>query len=311
LQNTLKTTMPIILKEQDFKRLTRKRRLKRIKKITPRSRIPEKFVISKMEDLWGSVVLPSVNRIEDRVKKGNLQDFDQFLQSELTMSQSIAGQFTPYIIDAWKLAVSKETRMAMMRALSRSLGIDITAIFDGIAVKNVITRQSIEMALLIRSVPENVILSVSDAVTKNLQGIPLPAGRNLIEQIHEIGNFSLTRSKIIARDQSSKLTSLLNQARQQEVGITTYIWHNVHDERVVGNPEGVYPIGNDKHGDHWIMEGLYCRWDDPTVYSPDNVNWFKRTKDMPKKHPGIEIMCRCFAEPVIDINEILNSAEVQ
>jgi len=105
------------------------------------------------------------------------------------------------------------------------------------------------------------------------------------------------------------VSSSLNQYRQTSIGISEYIWRNVRDQRVVGNPSGKYPTGSSAHHDHWIMEGLLCRWNDPTVYSKDGGRtWLKRTSDMPKAHPGEEILCRCSAEAVIDVKKIIEFA---
>ena len=121
---------------------------------------------------------------------------------------------------------------------------------------------------------------------------------------------SYGRAKLIARDQTKKLNSNLNQARQQSVGITLYIWKTVRDERVVGRPGGLYPQGNKAHGNHYVMEGLYCRWDDSTVYSEDRgETWKKRQAEMPQTHPGQDIQCRCHAAPVVDIDQILKYME--
>jgi len=39
------------------------------------------------------------------------------------------------------------------------------------------------------------------------------------------------------------------------------------------------------------MEGIVCKWADPTVYSDyGGKTWKKRTKDMPKVHPGEEML---------------------
>jgi uncharacterized protein with gpF-like domain len=105
------------------------------------------------------------------------------------------------------------------------------------------------------------------------------------------------------------LTSTLSQARQQGLGVKMYIWRTSKDERVVGKPSGIYPVGNKAHGEHYDMADMYCRWDDPSVYSDDKgVTWKKRTSKMPNNHPGQDIMCRCYAEPVIDLKKLLADA---
>ena len=112
-----------------------------------------------------------------------------------------------------------------------------------------------------------------------------------------------TRAVLIARDQSLKLYGNLNHLRQEQNGISVYIWRTVEDERVRGNPDGAYP---DAVPSHYLMDGKYCKWSDATVYADTlkdakEGNWKDRTADMPQVHPGVEIQDRCTAEPVFDI----------
>jgi hypothetical protein len=52
------------------------------------------------------------------------------------------------------------------------------------------------------------------------------------------------------------------------------------------------------------MEGKHCKWSDASVYSDDGKTWKKRTAAMPKGHVGTEVLCRCYAESIIDINKL-------
>jgi hypothetical protein len=106
------------------------------------------------------------------------------------------------------------------------------------------------------------------------------------------------RAKLIARDQIGKLNGQITQAQQEDAGVNWYIWDTSGDERVRGNPTGLYPKAVPSH---WIMQGLLCRWDDATVYSKDGgKTWIPRTEKMPKAHPGQEIQCRCTAIPYMN-----------
>ena len=95
------------------------------------------------------------------------------------------------------------------------------------------------------------------------------------------------RAKLIARDQVSKLNGEIAQLRQRNIGIERYYWRTMTDERV--RPE------------HQSMDGLMCRWDDPSVYSADKgKTWKPRTGDMVRLHPSEDYQCRCYADPVFD-----------
>ncbi len=91
-------------------------------------------------------------------------------------------------------------------------------------------------------------------------------------------SFSVSKSKanLLARDQVLKLNGQLTQTRQQNAGITKYIWTTAGDERV-------RPV-------HDELDGTVQRWDRPPVISKDG-----RTG-----HPGDDYQCRCTAFPYLE-----------
>lgn len=101
------------------------------------------------------------------------------------------------------------------------------------------------------------------------------------------------RSKLIARDQTSKLNGLLTKKRQNEIGVETYFWVTALDERV--------------RSKHKSLHNVLCKWSDDTVYSIDGgKTWLKRTSDMFIGIPGEDYQCRCRARPNFEpiVNEI-------
>jgi SPP1 gp7 family putative phage head morphogenesis protein len=143
-----------------------------------------------------------------------------------------------------------------------------------------------ENAALITKLKEDVYGDVSRIVTAGIRN------GDRVEQIKkdllsdsalEPGRFRKveTRAELIARDQVGKLNGELTLNRQTALGIGEYIWRTVKDERVRGNPGGLYP---DAAPSHWDREGKKYKWSDP----PEGG------------HPGEAIQCRCFAEPVFE-----------
>ena len=84
---------------------------------------------------------------------------------------------------------------------------------------------------------------------------------------YKSSGFNLRR---IVRDQNSKVISGLNQVRQQQLGITQYVWRSVQDERT--------------RPTHAANDGRTFEWGSP----PADTG-----------HPGDDVMCRCLAEAVI------------
>jgi SPP1 gp7 family putative phage head morphogenesis protein len=90
-------------------------------------------------------------------------------------------------------------------------------------------------------------------------------------------SFGVTKSKadLLARDQVLKLNGQLTQTRQQNAGITQYIWRTSGDERV--------------RESHSALDGTVQAWASPPVISDDG-----RTG-----HPGDDYQCRCTADPIL------------
>lgn len=100
--------------------------------------------------------------------------------------------------------------------------------------------------------------------------------------------FDVTRNKarFIARDQTAKLNGDLTRSRQTQAGVKGYTWQTSMDERVRGNPGGLYPKAIPSH---WARQGQSFLWSD----APEGG------------HPGHDYNCRCTAAP--DLNGVLEA----
>lgn len=184
--------------------------------------------------------------------------------------------------------VDQQNKAALQASIARAFSVDFANIIDGPDIA-----ADLEMAItrnvdLIKSISQQHFADVGQAVLDNYRGVPLTGGVSLQDRLKRIGNISKNRAKFIARDQTAKLTGDLNQLRQADNGIEEYIWRNAGDQRVVGNPSGLYPKGTRAHGNHWDREGEVFRWDSP----PSDG------------HPGHAPNCRCYAAPKLDLEKI-------
>lgn len=124
-------------------------------------------------------------------------------------------------------------------------------------------------------VDENVALvkSVGERYHERLEKIVEDAFESgmrpetLAKRIQEIDEISDSDAMRIARDQIGKLNAEFNQVRQESLGVESYVWRTMNDGRE-----------RDEHADR---DGEVFTWDN----APDGG------------HPGIDINCRCFAEP--------------
>lgn len=280
----------IVLTDDQIRKLIKKKRVKKTQPFKPPA-VAERILRRKLMLLWEKVVFPSIRKIKTAIDSGmELDKLSKLIDNELYFAQIAYDAERQQIIDMWSMAIEKETRQRLQQALANSLGVDIAAVIDEPVIKQAIEMGTKEASELITGMPADTIEQIRGAVLDNFKGVALPENRSLLKHISTIAEIGENRARLIARDQTKKLTSLINQTRQQKIGVTKYIWKTVRDERVVGNPSGRYPKPTPQHGDHYIMEGLMCLWSDATVYSDDKgKTWKKRVAGMPKTHPGFEI----------------------
>lgn len=301
----------IIMDPDKVKQLRRRARRRRYRE--PKAPIKaERELRGALNAVWARYLFPATEELKAMVQRGATPaEFAAFIDRILDRIEFDYGFHAGDIVAKWRLSVDESTRTAFNREAAHTLNVDALSIYDQPHIQDALAFASLEASQLIKTIPEKYLSEVAKAVADNFYGVPLPAGRNLLQQIQHIGSVSKNRAKLIARDQTAKLNGALQQARQKAIGVDKYIWRTVRDKAVVGNPTGLYPVGSKHHANHYAMEGKMCRWDDPTVYSVDEgKTWLKRTGEMPKNHPKQDIQCRCHAEPVLDIEQILANVQV-
>lgn len=122
---------------------------------------------------------------------------------------------------------------------------------------------------LIKTIPSQFFGSIQGIVSDGAR-----SGKNMQDisgEIQKRTGVAKSRAKFIARDQVSKFNGDLNQLRQKNVGINSYIWSTSLDERV--------------RPSHAAKEGQKFNWDNP----PNDTG-----------NPGEDYNCRCVALPVFE-----------
>uniref|UniRef100_A0A6M3KWG1 Putative capsid morphogenesis protein n=1 Tax=viral metagenome TaxID=1070528 RepID=A0A6M3KWG1_9ZZZZ len=147
---------------------------------------------------------------------------------------------------------------------------------------------------LIKSISSQYFDQVENIVTQAFQSGK--STKDLQKELQKRFGITKNRARLIARDQTGKLSGQLTMLRQTELGVEKYTWRTSMDERV--RPAG--RMGKDKNGkairlppspsalagpNHRIKEGKLFSWDDP----PADTG-----------HPGNDYQCRCHAEPYFD-----------
>lgn len=131
---------------------------------------------------------------------------------------------------------------------------------------------SVNNALLIKDIPFKAMNQIADLTTQTLMSGKAPGDmeRDVYNIMSDRMDVTDSRAKLIARDQVSKLNGNLTEERQTDIGVDSYVWRTVGDERV-----------RDTHEEN---DGQTFAWADPPVETG---------------HPGEDYQCRCWAEPVL------------
>lgn len=80
----------------------------------------------------------------------------------------------------------------------------------------------------------------------------------------------------VAVNQMGTLAGAVSMELHRQASLSTYVWCDNRDERVRGNPNGLYPSARYSH---WHRNGKVFRWANPP----------------PDGHPGYAKNCRCWA----------------
>lgn len=165
----------------------------------------------------------------------------------------------------------------------------------GVSLENILEQENIQDSFalaieqnldLIKTLTEKQLSRIKNVVLSDLRAgnFSQKTIRDTIE--HDFG-ISSRHADFIARDQSHKMTSTLNQLRYQNLGWTKYIWRTARDRRVRGTPkskDGLYPNARPSH---YAREGKVFEFKKP-----------------PKGGgPGQDYNCRCYAEPIIETED--------
>lgn len=160
----------------------------------------------------------------------------------------------------------------------KTLGIDVSAVVKQEDIGEYLNLAARRNADLIKSQTDTMIRRIEQATLQNiLAGNPVSALRKKF--IDEFG-IADRKAKLLARDQSSKLTSDLNRIRQTQAGIDEYEWMTAHDERV-------RPL-------HRSIDGKHYQWGKPTGAE----------QGLP---PGQPIQCRCVARGIVQFGKAVET----
>lgn len=234
----------------------------------------------------------SGQRIKDLADGGAPADqVSSAIETSQQQSTQAFNVFAAAIATAFVLSASTDSKNKTEGAVARSLNVprETVTILDAQQIDDIQAAAIAENVQLIKTIPSQYFSQIAQAVSANFSGRPQTGDADsLAGRIQKIGSVTTKRAQFIARDQTAKVTSAVTKSRHEAVGIKKYRWRNSQDQRVVGNPAGLYPKGNKGHGNHWVRENKIFYYARP----PFDGN------------PGQAFNCRCTAEAVLDTDDM-------
>ena len=201
-----------------------------------------------------------------------MQNPDDFERADQKLKQMMAAFKLELLAASKKMskevfaALEKKQKIQFVKEVNKAFGVDLASIVSDKGIKEAVLARVAENSELITSIPKQYIYRVRQALLRGYEVGRPPVDMRKI--IMEIGGITERKAQLIARDQTQKFVSELNQIRQESVGVKSYIWRTSHDERV--------------RRSHEDNDGKEFRWDDPPAATG---------------HPGEDVNCRCIAEP--------------
>lgn len=162
--------------------------------------------------------------------------------------------------------IGNHTRGEWRKIIRKAYGVDITAGEPWMA--DALSGWEQNNIGLIKGIPDTALSQIRERVTTALLEGRNP--RELIETVRERLDVSESRAELIARDQVTKLRGNLDEARQTRLGVTSYFWRTMGDERV--------------RPTHKAKSDRKYAWNKP----PADTG-----------HPGHDVRCRCYADPIL------------
>lgn len=234
--------------------------------------------LSKLTDLFHYIAFSAGDDKEkytnDMRNFQNSEPFNSFVYS------AVRRMVTPIAVQnmrTWRTAAKKATRnpylyRLLMREINQGLKSDIEIQIE-------------ENANLIKTLPTDV----AKKVTKDISDMALKGMRasEIAKVIREqTDKYSRASAKLIARTEVSKTTAALTKARCDNLDLHWYVWRTMED-------------GDKVRKSHRIMEGVLVNWNEPP--SPEAL---AGEKSVGNYHAGNIWNCRCYSEPLIEIDDI-------
>lgn len=174
----------------------------------------------------------------------------------------------------WALRVEKVHRGKWVQSVLSAADVDLNTVLTAGDVEDTVAAQIEWNVALIKDVSAEAQRRIANAVFAGLQQRK-PAAE-VAKEISEAVGMARSRARRIASDQTTRLGGRLNQARQEQAGITHYKWR--HSAK--------------RHPRLWHLDrdGRIFPWEGPGSIPPDD-------------RPSIPVFCGCTAQAVVTFDD--------
>lgn len=238
-------------------------------------------IVRAMQAYWQKVLRPELKALiaeeSQRVDHRRMDQNRGQIRDMLRVMKALGDDRSKQVdVLAKGKDISEFNRAERKKILEALMGVDVMT--QEPWLEKMLKRWSRHNAELIGDLTGRAKDRVADVINEGLQkGWSIT---KMTQDIEEQFGIATRRARLIARDQVGTLNAQMTEKRQKDIGVTKYIWRNVGDARVRGNPNGLYPHSE---FDHWDRNGKVFEWSKPP----------------PDGHAGYAINCRCYADPVL------------
>lgn len=246
-------------------------------------RMLRKLIYANLRDLTNSILIPQLPRIVAEAKAlrpiqdarayfAKLDGFaEEIMSAMISLRQGFGRTVTDFEVQRTAERIGELTsnfqRKQVTRVIAGQVGVEIFIPEPWLpdAMKGFIESNV------------SLIKTVEERYFEQVEGVAFRGAREgkrveeISREIQERLGVARSNADRIARDQTSKFFSELNQLRQEQVGVEEYTWRTARDNRV--------------RPSHARKEGKVFSWNKP----PADTG-----------HPGEDPQCRCYAEPRLE-----------
>lgn len=213
--------------------------------------------------------LSAMSRDAATVTRDATSEVKSALDEAARRTKKVVAQISPEL-GGWAVDVEEWQREKFQAGVRAAVGSDVFPYLSGADVAPQVDAARSRFSSLVTKMDDQTRGKIEETVWRELlnQTPRNEIGKMLAAEL----DIDRKRANFIAKDQTLKLSSMLNGLRQQQAGIEKYIWVTAGDERV--------------RESHAEKEGKVFSWNDP----PADTG-----------HPGEDINCRCTSQAYIDL----------